>query len=178
MHRGELTFQAKALECQKAGAAATIVFNNRAGSFDGTLSENTQVTIPVLSLSDTEGATLRDNHVGGEIEISLQKGYGYMSGTSMSAPHVTGAIAVLWRACPDCKNTDIINCLKSTAKDLGDKGRDNVYGAGLIQTHDAYGCLQESCCLVQSRELENEWLAELVESAPTSSRIPSVRENN
>jgi serine protease len=72
--------------------------------------------------------------------------YKYLSGTSMATPHVTGAIAKIWSTCRACSNDQVEQCLLSTAEDLGAVGRDNDYGAGLLQTQNAYACLVKGCC--------------------------------
>ena len=74
--------------------------------------------------------------------------YAYMSGTSMATPHVTGAIARIWSTCGACSNDQVEQCLLSTAEDLGPVGRDNEYGAGLLQTQNAYDCMVMGCCAV------------------------------
>jgi subtilisin family serine protease len=61
-------------------------------------------------------------------------GYRTMSGTSMATPHVSAAAAVAWSAAPSKSNVQIREVLRQTADDLGDPGRDNAYGFGLIQT--------------------------------------------
>jgi serine protease len=72
--------------------------------------------------------------------------YAYMSGTSMATPHVTGSIARIWSTCAKCSNDQVEQCLLDTAEDLGPFGRDNDYGAGLLQTKNAYDCLMMGCC--------------------------------
>jgi serine protease len=59
-----------------------------------------------------------------------------------------GAVATIWRSCPSCDNKAVVSCLKQTAKDLGDPGKDVYYGYGLVQTEDAYLCLKNNkkCC--------------------------------
>ena len=56
--------------------------------------------------------------------------YAYMMGTSMAAPHVSGAAAVLRGMGLSPQQT--VDRLLSTAKDLGASGRDSVFGAGRL----------------------------------------------
>ena len=60
-----------------------------------------------------------------------------LSGTSMAAPHVTGAIAVLYEAWPQLSANEIVTLLFTTATDLGAPGIDNVYGNGLLNLDEA-----------------------------------------
>ena len=55
----------------------------------------------------------------------------YCSGTSMAAPHVTAAAALIKAAHPTFTNVDVRNRLTSTALPLG---ATNMFGAGLLQT--------------------------------------------
>jgi serine protease len=79
----------------------------------------------------------------------LNGDYRKLSGTSMATPHVTGAIARIWSTCRECSNDQVEQCLLDTAEDLGPVGRDNDYGAGLLQTQNAYDCLVVTigCCV-------------------------------
>jgi serine protease len=84
---------------------------------------------------------------GVSVESTFLNGeYRKLSGTSMATPHVTGAIARIWSTCGACSNDQVEQCLVSTAEDLGPVGRDNDYGAGLLQTQNAYDCLLMGCC--------------------------------
>jgi subtilisin len=59
--------------------------------------------------------------------------YGYMSGTSMATPHVSGAAAlVIAQVGTSAKNSDIRTRLDTSARDLGSTGRDQQYGYGLV----------------------------------------------
>jgi subtilisin len=53
-------------------------------------------------------------------------------GTSMSAPHVSAAAAMLMARYPSWSTTAIRNRLLATATDLGTTGLDNTYGYGLV----------------------------------------------
>ena len=59
--------------------------------------------------------------------------YAHLSGTSMAAPFVTGALAILEQEHPNYTNTEIRDLLDTLAKDIGTKGRDPYYGFGLLQ---------------------------------------------
>ncbi|MBC3798050.1 S8 family serine peptidase [Acetobacterium tundrae] len=64
-------------------------------------------------------------------------GYISGSGTSASSPIVAGACAVLVAADATITPAEVETILKETAIDLGETGRDNYYGDGLIQLDQA-----------------------------------------
>lgn len=67
--------------------------------------------------------------------VSLQSpyiGYGPASGTSMAAPFVAAAAAALKGVHPDWSPAQIEKRLMSTSVDAGKKGRDDHYGAGIL----------------------------------------------
>lgn len=73
---------------------------------------------------------------GVNILSTVPEGYEALNGTSMAAPHVTGAAAVLKEAHPDWDASQIINALKTSAKKLDDA--DPVeQGAGTVQIEEA-----------------------------------------
>lgn len=76
------------------------------------------------------GVNVRSADLGG--------GYTYMSGTSMAAPHVAGAIALLKEAFPTLTGEQIKLALYNSCTDLGAVGEDNNYGKGLINVYAAY----------------------------------------
>ncbi len=67
--------------------------------------------------------------------------YYFMSGTSMAAPHVSAVAALLIANGNVIGPDEIRSALRETAEDLGDPGRDDIYGWGLI---DACAALQWS----------------------------------
>ncbi len=68
-------------------------------------------------------------------------GYSNYSGTSMAAPHVTGAILLLKEAFPNLTGRQIKMALYMSATDMGAPGEDNDYGMGLINVPAAYNYL-------------------------------------
>ena len=71
------------------------------------------------------------------VTTSNSGGYASANGTSLSAPHVAGAIAVLRERFPTATSAQIVEMLFDTARDLGAAGTDAVYGRGLISLSDA-----------------------------------------
>lgn len=67
--------------------------------------------------------------------------YGTKSGTSMAAPHASGAILLLKEAFPYLTGEAIKLALYFTATDLGVPGEDNAYGMGMIDVLAAYNYL-------------------------------------
>lgn len=76
---------------------------------------------------------------GVNIQTTLNGGgYGAVSGTSFSAPHVSGAVAVLMQMWPHLTSRQVVELLLSTATPLGTvPGRDPVYGRGLLNLERA-----------------------------------------
>lgn len=62
-----------------------------------------------------------------------QDGYTLQTGTSMAAPHVTGVLALLKERFPAMSHVEIRNLLGGLSKDLGDPGRDPIFGKGFLQ---------------------------------------------
>lgn len=58
--------------------------------------------------------------------------WGWWWGTSFSAPTVAGAAALVISARPDLTPAQVRDCIVATARDLGVAGRDDLYGAGLL----------------------------------------------
>lgn len=68
--------------------------------------------------------------------------YIYVMGTSISAPHASGAMALLLSAYPDLTPYQLEMALKLSALDLGPVGPDNDYGYGQIDALGAHGAVQ------------------------------------
>lgn len=62
-------------------------------------------------------------------------GYAALNGTSMAAPHVAGAGAVLRASFPDATAAEIRRTMQATAKNIG--SNTEWYGSGLLQLNEA-----------------------------------------
>lgn len=67
-------------------------------------------------------------------------GYQISTGTSYSAAEVSGVVALMLQRKPDLTPDAVQDILRATAKDLGPKGRDDDFGAGMT---DAYRAVTE-----------------------------------
>jgi serine protease AprX len=69
-------------------------------------------------------------------QAGTTSGYVTFSGTSMATPFVSGTVALALQASPAWGPTEVRAALEGTADDRGLPGKDNDYGAGLL---DGYG---------------------------------------
>ncbi len=79
------------------------------------------------------GVAVRSAIAGGE--------YGQLGGTSMAAPHVSGALLLLKEAFPELAGEELMLALYYSCTDLGAPGEDNDYGMGIISLPAAYDYL-------------------------------------
>lgn len=73
----------------------------------------------------------------GILTTHLGSSYASWSGTSFSAPIVSGVAALIAARRPELSNTDIVNALLQGADDLGTAGRDDFYGYGRVNASKA-----------------------------------------
>lgn len=146
IQRGNISFHDKVKNCQDSGGVGAVIYNNAAGSFGGTLGDTNQTSIPAVTATDADGATML-SQTGLSASIDIGTGnYGMMSGTSMASPHVAGVAALVWSHHPSCTAQEIRTALNTTAEDLGAAGRDVKFGYGLVQAKDAIDHLQANGC--------------------------------
>ena len=130
----------------------SVVNINQTGEIDGSSSTcglsmdwclaapGTDITSTVIG-GEIDGEVVYDengNVVG--LDITSQDpeyGHGDLTGTSMAAPHVTGALALLMERYPYLDNPQIRDVLLTTARDLGVEGVDAIYGWGLMDLEKA-----------------------------------------
>ena len=78
--------------------------------------------------------------------VDEEYAYGYMSGTSMATPHVSGILALGMSVNPNFPRppTDYLDCLYSTATDIEGINNDQYIdglGAGMADAHEFVLCI-------------------------------------
>ncbi|WP_182353474.1 S8 family serine peptidase [Flaviflexus huanghaiensis] len=193
VRRGDISFHYKALAAQESGAAGVIIDNNQPGAISATVEGATAITIPVVTILQTDGDAIRaaiadaeaptmtwtDEMVVSDVDtaglvsdfssyglaadLSIKPqvtapggliyssypldspdndgtGYATSSGTSMAAPHVAGAAALLLETTPELTPSQVLTNLQnnadpipwSVAPELGSSEPVHRQGAGMI----------------------------------------------
>ncbi|MDX1570578.1 MAG: S8 family serine peptidase [Xanthomonadales bacterium] len=142
--RGNISFHDKVANCENSGGIGAIIINNESGMLYGTLGTSNTTTIPAV------GTALEDRTAlvgASSATINIAAGdYGYMSGTSMATPGVSGVAALVWSNHPTCTGTEIRNALKATAEDAGAAGKDDYFGYGIVKAKAASDYLAANGC--------------------------------
>ncbi|KGJ90249.1 S8 family serine peptidase [Thalassotalea sp. ND16A] len=142
--RGAISFHDKVLNCENSGGIGAMIINNEAGMLYGTLGETNATTIPAVGATFEDRAALIAATTA-DINIGTSD-YGFMSGTSMATPAVSGIAALVWSNHNGCTGTDIREALKATAEDAGAAGNDVYFGAGIVKAKAASDYLTANGC--------------------------------
>ncbi|MFL6662432.1 MAG: S8 family serine peptidase [Rhizobacter sp.] len=70
IRRGSCGFYVKAFNAQTAGAVGVVLYNNVAGRINPTVAGTPPITIPVVSVSDTEGALINGRLAAGPVTMT------------------------------------------------------------------------------------------------------------
>ena len=119
-------------------AACPGVIGVSATTFDGQLApySNRGVAVTIAAPGGDNGADSNlDDAPDGVLQYTFIRsigGYSYWSGTSMAAPHVAGAAALVKSAAPALTPEAVKDLLVTTAFDLGAPGADTSFGGGVL----------------------------------------------
>jgi len=142
--RGNISFHDKVQNCENSGGVGAIIINNEAGMLYATLGDTNATTIPAVGAAfEDRAALLAANTASVNIGTS---DYGFMSGTSMATPAVSGIAALVWSNHNGCTGTDIRDALKATAQDSGAAGHDVYFGHGIAKAKAASDYLTANGC--------------------------------
>ncbi|WP_082897139.1 S8 family serine peptidase [Thalassotalea crassostreae] len=142
--RGNISFHDKVKNCEDSGGIGAIIINNEPGMLYATLGDTNTTSIPAVGAAQEDGAAIKAASMA-NISIGLSD-YGYMSGTSMATPGVSGMAALVWSNHTECSGTEIRQALKATAMDSGVNGKDVYFGYGIVDAKAAHDYLTANGC--------------------------------
>jgi subtilisin family serine protease len=142
--RGVISFHDKVQNCENSGGIGAILINNEAGMLYGTLGDTNATSIPAVGAAFEDRAALLAASTA-DLTIGTSD-YGYMSGTSMATPAVSGMAALIWSNHNECTGTEIRDALKATAEDSGATGHDDYFGHGIVKAKAASDYLTANGC--------------------------------
>ena len=138
--------------CQKAHDEGIVLVAAAGNEHGGNVSyPAAYYSVIAVSAMEKNGSIAEFSNTGSEIELAapgvsilstyLEDGYASIAGTSMATPHVSGVVALLLSADDTLEPDEVRAILSATATDLGDEGRDKLYGYGLVNAKDAIAIL-------------------------------------
>ena len=142
--RGAISFHDKVQNCQSSGGIGAVIINNEAGMLYATLGDTNATSIPAVGAAYEDRTALLAAS-SAEINIGTSD-YGFMSGTSMATPAVSGMAALVWSNHNGCTGTEIRDALKATAEDNGATGHDDYFGHGIVKAKAASDYLTANGC--------------------------------
>ncbi|WP_065188010.1 S8 family serine peptidase [Shewanella woodyi] len=142
--RGVISFHDKVANCESSGGVGAVIINNEAGMLFGTLGDTNTTTIPAVGAAfEDRAAIVAASNISIDIGTS---DYGFMSGTSMATPAVSGVAALVWSNHNQCTGSEIREALKATAMDSGAVGNDVYFGYGIVKAAAADAYLTANGC--------------------------------
>ena len=138
----------RSLEAARKKGIVLVAAAGNAGAKSPPLYPAADPNVIAVTATDAEDKLFEQSNRGPYITVaapgaqilvaSPDGGYEVSSGTSYSAAEVSGIVALMIQRKPDLTPDQVRSILRATAKDLGPKGPDVMFGAGLA---DAYGAL-------------------------------------
>lgn len=139
-----------------------VFIDNAAGNSGGPVSyPATNANVVAVSATDQTDVISSFSNRGPEVELAapgreiwstrLNSTYGQGNGTSYASPQIAGTAGLLLSCNPSFTNNQVRTILQTSALDLGDPGRDNLYGFGRL---DALSALKAAGCELAKPKLE------------------------
>ena len=146
IRRGEMDFREKARNAKNAGAVAVVIYDNQTAVpilwklyLQGCPDEDTcpeewrNYRFPLtVGISKADGELLLTKQNKRATASFLAARYGRLNGTSMAAPHVVSAAALLLSLDPTLRPSEVARVLLVTARDTAEPGWDVFTGFGIV----------------------------------------------
>jgi len=118
--------------------ALSVDFSNRGWLVDLAAPGGNPPSPPSVFVPGRNILSLRSSVDESALPFALDEDYFRSRGTSSSAPHVSGAVALLLSARPGLGYEEVRRLLRQSAKDLGEPGHDYLMGAGRLDARSVF----------------------------------------
>jgi len=145
---------ARAMAAARQRGIVLIAAAGNAGAKSPPLFPAADPNVIAVSATDAEDRLFEASNRGNYIAVAAPGvdillpapggGYQVLSGTSFAAAHISGIAALILERRPDLKPEAVRSILMSAAKDIGPKGRDSQFGAGLADAYQSLMLLDTS----------------------------------
>jgi hypothetical protein len=142
------------LAAAKANGAVLVAAAGNFGPKSGPQYPAADPNVIAVSATDANDQIFKASNIGPHIAVTApgvdillpapDNDYQLTSGTSFSAAYVSGVVALILQRAPELKPDGVRKILEQTAKDLGPKGKDPEYGAGLVDAYQAILAVQSN----------------------------------
>lgn len=140
IQRGEIKFTEKVANAIAANAAGVVFYNNEEGVLSPSVSEGSNVAIPVVMIEQAVGVELvKQVSANQKVTVTIQttpSDYAGFAGTSMATPHVAGIAALMRAANKNLTPAQVKSILKATATALTPNNQNQV-GSGMVNAEKA-----------------------------------------
>lgn len=136
----------RAMEAAFKKGIVLIAAAGNAGAKSPPLFPAADANVIAVSATDAEDKLFeqsnRGNHIavaapGAQLMVATPDGYDFSSGTSYSSATVSGVVALMLERRGELTPAQVRGILQVTAKDIGPKGKDAMFGAGLTDAASA-----------------------------------------
>jgi subtilisin family serine protease len=134
--------------CERSRAKGAILYHAAGGNNFDSWSHSTELTVVIVSRLIGEELVQHEREqvtIGDSGDDGIEYTYREMTGTSMAAPHVAAAAALVWSHFGGCSVHQIRYALVYTAFHPNG-GCDEYYGNGIVKARDAYRFLARNDC--------------------------------
>lgn len=143
----------RALVAARLGGVVLVAAAGNAGPKSAPLYPAADPNVIAVTATDADDKLFGASNQGRHIAIaapgvnillpSTEGSYQLTSGTSFAAAHVSGIVALVLERSPGATPDMVRSILLSSAKDLGPRGRDPQFGAGLASAYDAILAIEQ-----------------------------------
>ncbi len=143
---------ARQLTAARGKGIVLVAAAGNAGPKSGPLYPAADPNVIAVTATDADDRLFRQSNRGRHVTIAApgvdilvpapENNYQVTSGTSVAAAHVSGVAALVLQRQPGLSPDAVRNILMRSARDIGPRGRDDQFGAGLADAYQAVLSLQ------------------------------------